>query len=187
MSGGQRGTYVALSYCWGTSQKNVLLTRATVKRFQTIGLDVAQLPQTIQDAILVTRNLGVRYIWIDALCIIQNEPELENFKLEAPKMGEYYSNAYVTLAAGSATDCAEGFLNDRPHPEAAPCALQYSEPNAAGLTESVIREDGLVYICAPPYKGIGTTGQTSTGSGPIMKRAWVTSFLYTNQSFSFFR
>ena len=157
---GQRGKYIALSYCWGTSRKNLLLTQSTLHAFQTKGVEMTQLPKTIQDAILVTKKLGVRYIWIDALCIIQQEPDLKDFKIEAPKMAEYYSNAYLTIAVGSASDCGDGFLNDRSPSEAAPCEIEYSRPNP--LDRSQVNASGNIYLCLP----------SSEETGPIRTRAW---------------
>jgi Heterokaryon incompatibility protein (HET) len=72
------------------------------------GILITTLPQTIQDAILVTRRLGLRYLWVDSLCIIQ---DLEEDKLEQlGRMHAIYSNSYVTIAACSAANCDEGFL-----------------------------------------------------------------------------
>lgn len=63
---GQRGPYVALSYCWGSS----LPCKTTKVNLGTHinGLDIGGLPKTLQDSIIVTRVLGIRYIWIDCLC-----------------------------------------------------------------------------------------------------------------------
>jgi len=68
-----KGEYVALSYCWGGNQTFVT-TLATLKEKEA-GFPQSVLPQTLKDAISVTRSLGFRYIWIDALCIIQDSDE----------------------------------------------------------------------------------------------------------------
>lgn len=62
----QRG-YAALSYVWGTSQDFVLLNN-NLKTLMS-SFDVHQLPPTIQDAITVTRRIGLRYLWVDALYV----------------------------------------------------------------------------------------------------------------------
>jgi hypothetical protein len=64
---GQCGQYVALSYCWGSS----LPCKTTTENLSvhTRGLDMDHLPNTLRDSIMVTRLLGVRYIWIDCLCM----------------------------------------------------------------------------------------------------------------------
>ncbi|KAK7743393.1 hypothetical protein SLS62_010586 [Diatrype stigma] len=101
-------SYVALSYCWGGDQP-CKLTKARLREggvFQTVDL-----PRTILDAIEVARNLRITYIWIDALCIVQDDPESMWSELE--KMPAIYSNATVTISAASAATCHEGFLRPR--------------------------------------------------------------------------
>jgi Heterokaryon incompatibility protein (HET) len=100
--------YVALSYCWGGTQAT--LTKSVEKSWET-SIDKGQLLQTIQDAIYVTMRLGIEYIWIDSLCIIQ-EDSIEKSQ-EIAKMADVYSSATFTLAASSAATAHEGFLQDR--------------------------------------------------------------------------
>lgn len=69
------------------------------------------LPQTIQDAIVLTRALGIPYIWIDALCIIQNNAQ--DWEIEAAKMAGVYGGAFVVLSAARGENCASGFLGPR--------------------------------------------------------------------------
>jgi hypothetical protein len=71
-----------------------------------------QLPKTFQDAVTVTRKLGIRYLWIDSLCIIQDSKA--DWAEEAPKMSEIYGNSYVTIAAFVDVDTHSGFLRERP-------------------------------------------------------------------------
>ncbi|KAH6690759.1 heterokaryon incompatibility protein-domain-containing protein, partial [Leptodontidium sp. MPI-SDFR-AT-0119] len=163
------GRYVALSYCWGRSGKNILLTKendpssgeSTFDKFTSGGLRESMLAQTIRDAITVCRSMGIKYLWVDAFCIIQEERDLADFKAEAPMMTEYYSNAYFTLITGSARDCADGFLCDRALPLPAPCELNYS------------RED--LVSGAPQPEGVGTICIDvlyADTIGPILTRAW---------------
>ena len=62
--------YVVLSYVWGPAQTYTLKTSSHEELRR--GLDPARLPKTLRDAMEVTARLGFRYIWIDALCIIQD-------------------------------------------------------------------------------------------------------------------
>src|ERR1700733_2500585 len=66
-SGGKKPEpYVALSYCWGGSQEHIMTTRTNLpERLQNIPFET--LPQTIKDAIIVTRELKYKYLWVDAL------------------------------------------------------------------------------------------------------------------------
>ncbi|GKT49799.1 uncharacterized protein ColSpa_09980 [Colletotrichum spaethianum] len=103
----EHGEYVALSYCWGGPQRG-LLKRKTLSNMEG-GIQLGNLQLTVRDAITVTRRLGFRYLWIDALCIIQDcnmdkEREIAN-------MAMIYKNAAMTIAAGTAVKAADGFLD----------------------------------------------------------------------------
>lgn len=67
------------------------------------------MPQTLQDAVTVTRQLDVRYLWIDSFCIIQDSKI--DWEQEAAMMGKVYQHAVIVLAATSATSSQDGFLN----------------------------------------------------------------------------
>ena len=99
--------YVALSYVWGKNAQPLTLTRANFERlgeFHAIQHD--DLPQTISDAIAVVEMLGERYLWVDALCIIQdNEDDLA---AHLPLMGYIYEGALMTIIAASSTDANSG-------------------------------------------------------------------------------
>ena len=75
------------------------------------GISLASLPRTILDAIMVTRNLGMRFLWVDSLCILQDSEDDKIHELAA--MGDIYKNATVTIAAGNAESVQDGFLSDR--------------------------------------------------------------------------
>ncbi|CZR70114.1 uncharacterized protein PAC_20015 [Phialocephala subalpina] len=119
----QRACYVALSYSWGGPQE-VQLTRDTLDT-KVKGLQLQDLPQTIRDAIEVTGKLGLRYLWIDAFCIIQNDTEDQN--LEIKTMGRIYRNATLTIAASDSKSVRNGFLKSR-NPYSS-CNLPFYLPN----------------------------------------------------------
>jgi hypothetical protein len=91
--------YLALSHCWGTALGAHIprTTKATLTARQSC-IHWDELSKTFQDAIKITQGLGVRYIWIDALCIVQDDQE--DFEIECAKMAMVYSNAYCTIAVG---------------------------------------------------------------------------------------
>lgn len=99
--------FVALSYCWGGDQ----LHKTTKTRLrETKGkIDYSQLPATIQDAIQVTLGLGFHYLWVDSLCIVQDDPD--ELIHEIAKMASIYSQAVVTISAISAAAAGDGFLD----------------------------------------------------------------------------
>ena len=68
---GERGCYIALSHCWGT--KNTFTTTSDTLETRLQGLPFSELPKTFRDAIFITRMLSVRYLWVDSLCILQDE------------------------------------------------------------------------------------------------------------------
>ncbi|CZR54078.1 uncharacterized protein PAC_03961 [Phialocephala subalpina] len=102
----ERAEYIALSYCWGGPQP-VLATRENLSRHQQ-GFDTSCFPQTIRDAIAVTRGLKIRYLWVDVLCILQ---DLGDKTHEIQRMGDIYKNATVTIATARSPTVIGGFLN----------------------------------------------------------------------------
>ncbi|KAF8856564.1 HET-domain-containing protein [Acephala macrosclerotiorum] len=105
-----RQHYLTLSYCWGT-QRFLTTTTANIEAHK-VKLDFPTLPQTFQDAIITTRNLGFRYIWIDALCIIQDSNE--DKAKEINRMGDIYNDSFLTIGVVAATRVADGFLKPKP-------------------------------------------------------------------------
>jgi hypothetical protein len=77
-----------------------------------IGLDISTLCKTMHDAVIVTRNLQIQYLWIDALCIIQDDPV--DWKREAMSMSEVYAQSAITIAATSSSDSDGGLFFRRP-------------------------------------------------------------------------
>ncbi|KAK0613672.1 heterokaryon incompatibility protein-domain-containing protein, partial [Immersiella caudata] len=93
---GAKRAYAALSYCWGDSEA-MEVSKTTSKNLESrrLNFSINSLPQTLQDAILVARLLNVRYVWIDAICIVQDDAK--EFIQESQKMMEYYGNAIFTI------------------------------------------------------------------------------------------
>ncbi|RSL61416.1 hypothetical protein CEP51_013637 [Fusarium floridanum] len=120
---GERGKYITLSHCWGRpsdEQKDSFCTYRCNLDARRKSIDWNALPRTFQDAITVARELGVRYLWIDSMCIIQRHKgcldacdSLRDWNTESRNMERYYGQAYVTIAATSAEHSEVGFLNPR--------------------------------------------------------------------------
>jgi hypothetical protein len=101
--------YVALSHCWGADPKKIPKTfRVTLSQQQE---RIIKLTKTFEDAIEVTRQIGVRYLWIDSLCIIQDD--VTDFERECSKMGLTYARAYCVLSALDAEDGNGGLFIPR--------------------------------------------------------------------------
>lgn len=101
--------YITLSHCWGTSLI-ATTTKASLEQGRR-SIPISELSSTFRDAVTITRRLGVRYLWIDALCIIQDD--LDDWKREAARMHKVYSQALVTVAATAARDGNGGCFRPR--------------------------------------------------------------------------
>jgi hypothetical protein len=102
--GGSRGRYAALSYCWGTSTPFTTQIESYEDRLQGFTLD--DLPKTVRDAVVVTRTLGLQFLWVDALCIVQGDSR--DWQRESSKMDQIYGNASITIAATASNDTSDG-------------------------------------------------------------------------------
>ncbi|KAI1012880.1 hypothetical protein LB503_001454 [Fusarium chuoi] len=153
-----RGTYLALSYCWGKPDPKMQgrLSELRLNNEQALVKEIKleELEQSVQDAICVTRELGFTYLWVDRLCIIQNCPE--DKRREIGKMATTYKNAAITLAAGTATRACEGFLGRLlgKSPTYLP-ENQFDIPMKDGRV-------GTVYLSGSPYQP----------HHPLDKRGW---------------
>ncbi|KAF2109342.1 heterokaryon incompatibility protein-domain-containing protein, partial [Lophiotrema nucula] len=108
-SHGERGAYACLSHCWGPKGNDILLkTKKEVLATFKESIQWTALPKTFQDAIIACRRLGIDWIWIDSLCIVQDDPL--DWQLESAKMATIYENAYLTLAATFAEDASGGLF-----------------------------------------------------------------------------
>jgi hypothetical protein len=102
--------YAALSYCWGPEEhaKQQLKTLTSNLRLHHHLVKFSTATPVVQDAVTTARALSMRYLWIDALCIVQDDEV--DWANESEKMGMIYANAYVTFCTLTSTSCMEGFL-----------------------------------------------------------------------------
>lgn len=103
--------YAALSYCWGNVKPTVMTTKVNLHSHQQ-SIKFSALPQCLQDAVTVARSLEIRYLWIDALCIIQDDGN--DWAIESATMWQLFQNAYITIAAAASESFDEGFLTRGP-------------------------------------------------------------------------
>ncbi|KUJ22318.1 HET-domain-containing protein [Mollisia scopiformis] len=104
--------YTTLSHCWGDQSAVFTTTKATIEDL-VMEIPWKRLPKTFQDAISITRCLGIHYLWIDSLCIIQDDAS--DWIVESVKMAEIYSGSYLTIAATGASSPTSGCLTTRWH------------------------------------------------------------------------
>lgn len=155
--GNRRSNYVALSHCWGTHQ-TCTTTRDNLKD-RISGVPWKLIPKTFQDAIKLALKLGFSYIWIDSLCIIQDDAM--DWETESSKMAEIYQDAALTLAATSSTGDYMGCYSEDMK---APNELELQLPEDVGACRIAVRQ---------PLQHWGD--QTTTGLNlhfPLLTRGW---------------
>lgn len=102
-----RDKYVALSRCWGGEVPSKTNSENIESR-QTQGFESESLPKSFQDAVILTRELGFTYLWIDALCIIQDNNE--DWAQESALMTQVYHNAILMISASASPSSSSGIL-----------------------------------------------------------------------------
>ncbi|KAI0533375.1 heterokaryon incompatibility protein-domain-containing protein [Xylaria digitata] len=104
--------YAALSYCWGEMQDASYKLTSETEATKMAGFGLCDLPQVLRDAIAITKVLSLSYIWIDALCILQDTSG--DWEQESSEMGNIYGSAYITICSLTSS-CQLGFLEpERP-------------------------------------------------------------------------
>lgn len=101
-----RQQYVTLSHCWGPPVNHPITTTKASLKDRTTRISIDELSNTFRDAVRITRDLGERYLWIDSLCIVQDDGD--DWAREAELMAEVYGKSFCTLAALDSKDSTEG-------------------------------------------------------------------------------
>ncbi|KAF5232106.1 hypothetical protein FANTH_13102 [Fusarium anthophilum] len=149
--------YVALSYRWGNDLP-LRLTQDTMGDFIK-GLPISKLPKTLQDSVRISRNLGFNFIWIDALCIVQDD---ENDWVEqSALMADIYRYSSLNLCAADAAGCGSGIVEiAAPHlMEIATATTQSEDTNS---TETVVLVGGPISTAIIDWDRCG-----------LLSRGWV--------------
>jgi hypothetical protein len=108
---GKFGKYLALSHRWVSGPMPAWVTKETSIGSRHDWFPPTQLPSSVTDAVRVTRELGLQYLWVDSLCIIQDSPN--DWDAESSRMGSVYANAHFTIFADCGRDDDHGFLHPR--------------------------------------------------------------------------
>ncbi|KAL6918353.1 hypothetical protein FSST1_009848 [Fusarium sambucinum] len=150
--------YIALSYAWGSG--HFIKTTSSNLEAMKQHLPWTQLPKTIQDAIIVTRRLGVRYLWVDALCILQSEgpgdmKHKEDWSYETARFGKYYENALLTIAATGASSSDQGLFSPSPISRLEPQSFTFRSEHHMDCTVRSMIPSWLSEIISGPlsYRG----------------------------------
>ena len=152
--------YTTLSHCWGPPVVTPPLTTtsSTIDGFFS-SIPFQSLPQNFKDAVLLTRMLDIRYLWIDSLCIVQDD--ILDWQVESGRMASYYQNSHLTIAAAASAHCHSGFIQE--------------------LDSSLYGSSA--YTAASYSDGVATMRTTTATEGlrlrhdltenPLLQRAWV--------------
>ncbi|KAJ8113240.1 hypothetical protein OPT61_g4595 [Boeremia exigua] len=152
---GKAFQYVALSHCWG-SKPPLTATKASWAKL-TVNIPFGDLPALFQDAVIITRQLGLRYLWIDSLCILQDS--LLDWETEAAKMASIYQNSYVTISATNSGD------------NTAKCLAVRRKPVRIPYENTTKKEYAVrARICSNHHPD--SDGNPAKPTGPLTSRAW---------------
>jgi hypothetical protein len=153
----QDTVYAALSYCWG-SGSNAPSLRHTVANSASImrpgALSSNGVPRTIEDAVVFAKKMGVRYLWVDVLCIVQDDAARK--KRQIADMHTIYSNAHFTIIAASGVHSNVGIPGVRP-------GTRHHDKNGQKIIK--IGKIKLVTV-------LDWTREGSIATTPWAKRAW---------------
>ncbi|KAG5761439.1 hypothetical protein H9Q72_010438 [Fusarium xylarioides] len=147
--------YIALTYCWGPephASKQLKTTRDNISQYLR-QIPESSLPQVIKDAVAVTRALSIPFLWVDALCILQDD--VSDWEHQCDVMEQIYGNAYTAVAAVSSQNCEEGFIKRKDR-------LLFPFRNESG--------DTRVFGIYPPPNQADT--QQEVPQSPWIKRGW---------------
>lgn len=102
--------YAALSYVWGEG-KQKMYSSSTRQEFETEGTLHAKedfLPQTIKDAMDLAAHIGLDYLWVDSLCILQDDEADRNYLIS--RMGSIYGSSAITIVDANGNDANGGLM-----------------------------------------------------------------------------
>jgi heterokaryon incompatibility protein (HET) len=150
--------FVALSHCWGTT-KTLTTTTATLSERQR-GITLDELPLVFRHAVITTRKLGIRYIWIDSLCIIQDSES--DWEAESVKMCQIYQSAIVTIASAHSSNSQGGLFVNRDGYRIVPFEI------IVNLPVELAREERRFQFIPTPRREISW----DVNDLPLYKRAW---------------
>ncbi|KIW43955.1 uncharacterized protein PV06_05001 [Exophiala oligosperma] len=166
-----RGRYVALSYCWGKVQEFQTTTETIQEKLD--GFAPSALPQTLQDAATITNALGIEFLWVDSICILQDD-QVDKMT-QVNHMAEIYKHSTVTLSASKADDASKGFLLDEANPDTGlwknlvPLAFPLPEPTASCIDDVFNKPRtvfGTIWLCDEDR------GMMESFRSPVDRRGW---------------
>lgn len=146
-----------------------MTTTSTNLKHLKRGIELSSLPKTIRDAVLVARLAGVHYLWVDALCIIQDSRM--DWARESARMGEIFEGAFFVISADSAVDSHSGFLSRRAGVLGRKSALEFKCTDDSGDATSIyMRRQGIRALGAVAHSRAGMPSRLSTRGWAFQER-----------------
>lgn len=151
-----RERYITLSHCWGDADF-LKLSRNTYNDLRQ-GIEPSILPLSFQHAVETTRFFKVKYLWIDALCIMQDDDDKSDWTREALLMHKIYTRSYLNLFASASVDSRGGLYTSRDLKEFLPTFITLSRGNLwnpDSSTEYILVDMGIIHHdfgAAPVHK-----------------------------------
>lgn len=120
-------------------------------------IPLERLPRTIQDAVMITRSLGITYLWVDVLCIIQDNKD--DWAKESARMADVYRNSVVTIAASSATDAQGSCFLGRHRLANLPCPISFETHEGIKMNHWI-------------HGARGVSWRDKITTSPLQQRGW---------------
>ncbi|KAI2609026.1 HET-domain-containing protein [Hypoxylon fragiforme] len=166
---GQGVSWAALSHCWGGG-KPLSLKKATLDKLKE-HIEFSELPATFQDAVTISQEIGMAYVWIDSLCIVQDDKT--DWEKEAARMGAVYSQAFIVISGASSPNPSTPYLRPRGDDW---LPKRFDFPISPGVTIPIMaRQRSLLAapldqgLLEPPFTG---SWATLKKVGPLYGRGW---------------
>jgi len=143
--------YAALSYCWGPTPSHLTLTTDNMPTLEA-GISLSSLPQTFLDAIQICRQLKIKYIWIDSLCIVQAGDQQLDWLEHVSRMDMIYGSCLLQIAAAHSKDANGGCFSNRSFRNTYPAVvppLNLQIGTGTSLPESLIAISKCARFCLP--------------------------------------
>jgi hypothetical protein len=170
--------YATLSYCWGKTGDEWQCKEHRLDQY-LCHIDRETLPATIRDCLVIAATLSISYVWIDALCIIQDSAS--DWASESAKMGGIYHGSLLTIAAAASSHSDGGCFNTTSRPRFSchyPREESYKHSDIVVL-ENILQDGSksrLYFIMGKADKeGCSQDDiyDNEVVNGPLSKRAWV--------------
>lgn len=170
---GATGAYCALSHCWGPPDRQPIRTLAENIQDHYSGIPLTALPRTFQEAVILTQRLGIDYLWIDSLCIQQDDND--DWGREAASMGQLYQQATLVIAASGSEDPTGGLFICERSPK---ISLKLPYPGNGN-------QDGGAFNMA--FRSPSMRPLDADQNSPLQERAWALQESYLSRRIVLFR